>query len=475
MSRIVFGRSLGALAMLVSGCAPTARPPVAATVGLPSAFTLQTTDPTSRSSAPIAALLPEHDQGFRALMARALAEAPDLAVAAARIDAARAGLRGAAAALLPQVDLSGQAAQQRISAAQFGGLPGAIRVDPYQGRFSTSADARWDPDLFGKLRAARRASATRLDAATADAAAVRLALVSDVAMAVTDLRAVDRRRALLADDLAQAEAFTALTMQRVQAGLAPEADAVSARALVEQSSSRLSTLAVERAALIGRLVTLTGLPADTVLAALATANRDVAIVRPIASPLAISTAALRERPDVRAAELRLAAADADIAAMAAERYPRFDITAGLGLIALALGDLFTEQAIIGSVGASLSAPLLDFGRIGARLRQTEAAGAEAFASYRKTLFMALGETEAALGGLDAAAKSAAALNRQAALDRESAELAEARYRRGLIGFLEVITARRMSLTAQELALLGDAEVQRRRIALYRAVGGTSTI
>lgn len=471
MSRFVFGCSLGALALLVTGCAPTTRPPAAASVTLPGAFTLQTTDPANSASAPIAALLPEHDQGFRILMTRALAEAPDLAVAAARIDAARAGLRGAAAALMPQVESSGQAARQRISAAQFGGLPGAVRIDPYQGRFSISADASWDPDLFGRLRAARRAGVARLDAASADAAAVRLALVSDVAIAMTDLRLLEQRNVLLADDLAQAEAFTALTMQRVNAGLAPEADAVSARALVEQSRSRLATLAAERAAQIGRLVTLTGLPADTVLAALATAGRDLAIARHSASPQAISTAALRGRPDVRAAERRLAAADADIAAMAAERYPRFDVTAGLGLIALALGDLFTDQAIIGSVGANLSAPLLDFGRIGSRLRQTEAAGAEAFASYRKTLFTALGETEAALGGLDAAAQAAAALNQQATLDRASADLAEARYKRGLTGFLEVITAKRMSLTAQERALLGDAEVQRRRIALYRAVGG----
>ncbi|MFC3592161.1 efflux transporter outer membrane subunit [Novosphingobium piscinae] len=436
---------------------------------------MQPAGSTRAATTAIAALLPDHDQGFRALLARALAEAPDLAVAAARIDAARAGLREAGAALLPQVDASGQAAQQRISAAQFGGLPGSIRIDPTQGRFSTSVDARWDPDLFGRLRVARRASAARLDAANADAAAVRLALITDLASAVTDLRTIDRRSALLTDDLAEAASFSALTRQRAHAGLAAEADLVPALALEEHVRSRLAGLAAERAGVLGRLVTLTGLPATTVLADLAKDDRDAAFAPPLAQPLAISTAALLERPDVRAAERRLAAADAEIAAIAAERYPRFDLTAGLGLIALALGDLFTEQAVIGSVGASLSAPLLDFGRIGARLRQREAAGAEAFATYRKTVFVALGETEAALGSLAAAARSASALNRQAALDRDSADLAEARYRQGLIGFLDVIKARRASLTSRELALVGDADVQRRRIALYRAAGGTSTV
>ncbi|WP_298196542.1 efflux transporter outer membrane subunit [Novosphingobium sp.] len=471
MSRIVFGGGVGALAMLAAACSPTVHPPAATSVALPEQFTFQDTRQTGQGGTPIAALLPEHDPGFRALLAQALAEAPDLAVAAARIDAARAGLREAGAALLPGVDLSGQAAQQRISAAQFGGLPGAVRIDPYQGRFSLSADARWEPDLFGRLRATQRSGVARLNAATADATAVRLALVCDIAVALTDLRAIDRQYALLRDDLAQAEAFTALTVQRAHAGLAPDADVLSARAQVERSGGRLTTLEADRAAVIGRLVTLTGLPTDRVLATLATGSRDAASGPVALSPLAISTLALRQRPDVRAAEQRLAAADADIAALAAERYPRFDITAGLGLIALALGDLFTEQAIIGSVGANLSVPLLDFGRVGARLRRSEAAGAEAFAGYRKALFTALGETEAALGGLDAAAKTAAALNQQAALDRESADLAEARYRRGLIGFLEVIAAKRDSLTSQELALLGDADVQRRRIAVYRAVGG----
>ena len=318
-------------------------------------------------------------------------------------------------------------------------------------------------------------SKARHDAANADAEAVRLALVTDLASAVTDLRAIDRRTALLTDDLAEAASFSALTRQRAQAGLAAEADLVPALALEEQARGRLAGLAAERATVIGRLVTLTGMPATTVLADLTNEGRDAALAPPLAPQLAISTAALRERPDVRAAERRLTAADAEIAAMAAERYPRFDLTAGLGLIALALGDLFTEQAIIGSVGANLSAPLLDFGRIGARLRQREAAGAEAFASYRKAVFVALGETEAALGSLDAAARSASALNRQAALDRDSADLAETRYRRGLIGFLDVIKARRASLSSRELALLGDADVQRRRIALYRVVGGTPTI
>jgi outer membrane protein TolC len=180
---------------------------------------------------------------------------------------------------------------------------------------------------------------------------------------------------------------------------------------------------------------------------------------------------LRSRPDVAAAERRLAAADQEIAAAAAERYPRLSITAALGLFTLGLSNLFDDRALTGSVAAGLAGPLIDFGRVGARIDQRQAEAREAFAAYRRVVFTALGETEAALGALSAVDRRALALERQAAVDLDAAKLSRERYRRGLDTFLTVIDAERTAFSSRANAIEARAEVARSRVALYRAIGG----
>ncbi|WP_066482479.1 MULTISPECIES: efflux transporter outer membrane subunit [unclassified Sphingomonas] len=468
MSRRHLLSGLSATALALAACAPVERPPAPGSIALPDAFALL--DRQASASGTLPDLLPSQDPAFVALNARAMADAPELAIAVARIDAARAGLRGAGAERLPNITAGGDGSRRRISAAQFAGLPDGIEIQRYVSNFSASADASWDIDLFGRLRAGQRAAAARLDAATADAAAVRLALATDIARAVLDYRDLAGRTALVRDDLASADALAEVTGVRARAGIVPGFDLVRAQSLAAEAQSRLDAIAGERAAIIGRLVTLTGAPADTILAALEPAQ-PVPAITPGLPTLEVPSVLLRRRPDVAAAERRLAAADADIAAAAAERFPTFSITGSIGLLALAFGDLFNEEAITGSLGGSIAGPLLDFGRIGARIDQREAEAREAFATYRRALFTALGETEAALGALDAAAKRAGALSRQAELDRDAAQLARERYRRGLDTFLTVLDAERTSYASRQSAITAQAEVARARVALYRAVGG----
>ena len=472
MMRTVAWLGMATCASIVIGCTPVEGPGSPSSVVLPEDFALQAKSPDLVANATIAALLPVRDPAFMALSDRALAEAPDLAIAVARIDVARAGLRGARAALRPDIGVSAAGSRQRISAAQFGALPPSIQIQQYQNSFSTSVDANWDLDLFGRLRAGQRASAARLDAATADAAAVRLALTTDIATAIADVREIDQRTELIGQDLQSARSLAQITGVRARAGLVPMSDEVRAQSLEVQAQARLESIAGERAEVIGRLVTLTGLPAQTVLAALEAPLLDAAPTRNDSIAPVIPTTVLRQRPDVLAAERRLAAADAEIAAAAAERFPTFSLTAGLGLISLALGDLLTQDAIIGSLGGAVSGPLLDFGRVGARIDQREAEAREAFASYRKTLFAALGETEAALGGLRAATRNANAIARQAELDRDATNLARERYRRGLTNFLTVLDAERTSLASSQAAATAFSDVSRRKVSLYRAVGGS---
>lgn len=457
---------LVALALALSACTTTAeRAPQPASVVLPDAFAMLDRDAVPRGD--IAALLPTGDAAFAVLSSRALAEAPTLAAALARIESARASLRGAGAARLPNIAGSAGATQSESNAAQSGANvpPG---TDFSRTRFDAGINASWEIDLFGRLRATERAASNRLDAATADAEGVRLALLSDIADAVIDARTISDRAAVIRADLASAQELVAITEIRVRAGISPGFDLVRAQSLEADAQARLAPLATERSAIIGRLVTLTALPTADVMAALDQPAGPLLDARPVPDAPSL---VLRARPDVRAAEARLSAADADIAAAAAERYPRFTLSGAIGLVALGLGGLFDEDAMTGSLGGAIAGPLLDFGRVAARIDGTQASAQEAFANYRGTLYRALGESEAAFGAIRAGDERVRLLTTQSVLDADSIGLARERYRRGLDTFLTVIDAERSANASRTALAVARGQAQRARIALYRALGG----
>ncbi|MGP1281710.1 MAG: TolC family protein, partial [Parasphingopyxis sp.] len=178
---------------------------------------------------------------------------------------------------------------------------------------------------------------------------------------------------------------------------------------------------------------------------------------------------------VVAAENRLAAADAEIAAAAAAQFPSFSISGVIGLISLAFGDLFTDDAVIASLGAAVSGPLLDFGRTAAEIDQREAEAAEAFADYRRRVFVALGDVERSLGSIAAADGRARALERQLVFDNDNVGLAAIRYRRGLSDFLTVIDAQRAANATRSAEILARADRALQRVALFRAIGDAEAL
>lgn len=455
----------GAAALLASGCAMGPRPTATvAEVALPPAFSLAAG--TSETVA-LEGLLPTEDPAFRLLSRRALAEAPDLAAALARIDGARALAARAGAERLPQVDAGLSVESRRQNVGQFG--PAADFIDPVQTSFGTSLAARWDADLFGQLRARERAAVARIDAATADAAAVRLALVAEVAAAVIDWRTLQRREEALREDLQAAEGLARLAGVREKAGLGPGADRVRAEALAAESQSRLARLGAENAAILGRLVTLTAQGSQPVLEAL---YEPAPVAAAQGLPAALPSTLLSRRPDVLAAGARLRAADSDLAAAAAARFPRLSLSAGLGLLAFSLGGLFDSEAIVGNLGAGLAAPLLDFGRLRADEARARAGTGEALALYRGAVFRALGDAESGYALIGNLAWQVETARKQAALQERSVALVETRFRAGLTNFLDVYEARRAAAGAKEAVVAAEGRLARARVLLWQALGGS---
>lgn len=452
---------LGLALVLLTGCATVSPAPSPSSVTIPPAFVLAGSD--AASAATLADLVPLSDSAFATLEAAAMEDAPTLAAALARIDSARAAARGAGAARLPAVDASGAVNRQENNGARFGGAP----IDTDSTTYELGLSASWDLDLFGRLRASERAAQARIDASDADAVGIRLALTSDIAVAVRDWRELDARAAVIRDDLMRAQQLVEITGLRSRAGLTPGLDLVRAQSLAADAQARLDPIAAEQAARIGQLVRLTG--RDPLFVRNALSQGADAPLAPVPD-VGIPSGLLRSRPDIVAAEARLAAADAEIAAAAADRFPRLSISGTLGLLSLGLGSLFDEDALVGSLGASLAGPLLDFGRVGARIDQRQAEAREAFAAYRGTVFQAIGETEAAIGSIAALDRRVATLERQIAIDADSVALSRERYRLGLDTILPVIDAERTlnASRAARTSAFGDAA--RARIALYRSIG-----
>ena len=286
---------------------------------------------------------------------------------------------------------------------------------------------------------------------------------------VVDWRTLQNRAAVLEEDLAAAQNLTQLTGSRAKAGISPGLDQVQAESLVADVRSRLAALPGERAILIGNLVTLTGSDAQTVIASLAPKATTVAPPRP---PAAAPSDLLRARPDVAAAEARLAAADANIAAAAAERYPKLTLSGALGLLSFALGDLFSSDAVIGSLGTTIAGPLIDFGRVETQIDESKANAREAFAAYRDAVFTALGEAETAYGQLGSIDLEGQALRRQREFDRDAEYLLAIRYRNGLSDFRDVLNSRRVLNNTRTQVAIAEGRARRARIALWQALGGS---
>ncbi len=417
----------------------------------------------------VSQLLPTDDQAYAMLAERALAASPRIEEAAARIEQARANADRAGAERFPNIGANASVTGTRTNPAQFGAaLPPGVAIDNERAAYAANVTARWDPDIFGRLRAQERAALARIDAADASARGVRLALLAEIAASVIDWRTLSAREAELRSDLASATSLSRLAASRERAGIAPGFDRVRAESSAASSQSRLEALESERARLVGRLVTLSAQDAAKVQAALASPRGSS--MQP-QSPATLPSALLLNRPDILAAAAELAAQDAELAAAARRRFPVFDLSASIGLLAFGLGSILEEDSLVGSLAASIAAPLVDFGRIQAEIDGAAAAKKAAFARYRGAVYTALGDAEAGYALVASADREAAAARGEAQSLTRAARLAETRYRAGLADFLTVLEARRAADASGERAAAALGRARRARVLLWQALGG----
>jgi len=414
-------------------------------------------------------------QGFNdpilvSLITKAVAGNTDLAQARARIDQSRAEARSVNAALLPTLDGTGGVSTNSQSletpvgkVTQILGLPRGYNA------YSVGAQASWEIDLFGGLRRAREAARADLDASQASAGAVAIAISAETADSYLTLRAL-QARLKVATDLEESEHLLVdLVHQRFDQGVSAERELNRTRAALDGIRAQMSPLRAGIQAQLNRLDVLVGEQPGSNHALLSDA-RPIPVA-PMPSGSAAPADLLRRRPDVIAAEHRLAAANARIGIAVADYYPHVSLSGLLGAASLGASSLFTGGAVQASGGAGVRWRLFDFGRVDAEVAGAHGRQAEALAAWRGSVLVAAEDVETALIRLAEAHVERAALTQQVASLTTARNQSRQAYRGGVVSLIEVTDADRELLTASDRLETVKADEARAAVAAYRALGG----
>jgi NodT family efflux transporter outer membrane factor (OMF) lipoprotein len=414
-------------------------------------------------------------QGFgdpllSSLVAKALSANLDVAAATARIDQSRAVAKAVGADLLPRLDGAGGVTTLSQSLeTPIGKISNAFGSGRGYTEYSVGAQASWEIDVFGGNRRRRESARDELASSIADGGAVRIAIAAETADAYLTLRALQARLAV-AEQQEQTELrLVDLVQQRKDQGISADRDLNRSRGELEGVRASLAPLRAGIAAQLNRLDVLVGEQPGTNRAALL--QPQAIPIAPIPTGSTAPTDLLRRRPDVVAAERKLAASNARIGVAVAEYYPHISVSGLFGAASLGTGSLFTGNAIQASGGAGLRWRLFDFGRVDAEVAQARGAQAEALATWRKSALTAAEDVETAVSRLVEARTESVALDRQVAALTMARGQAEMAYRGGVVGLIDVLDADRQLLAASDRQAAVRADEARAAVATYRALGG----
>ncbi|MBW8370946.1 MAG: efflux transporter outer membrane subunit [Thiobacillus sp.] len=394
------------------------------------------------------------------LVAEALQASPDLRTAQARLREARARRTVAAAARFPGVTASGSARRSQSSEETGSG--------DARNAFSAGFDASWEIDVFGGVRRSVEAAEADLESSGANLDNTRVSLASEVALNYVEVRALQTRLGIARANLASQSETLQLTDWRAQAGLVSSQDVEQARSNREQTRAQIPSLETSLAESEHRLDILLGRAPGTLHARLAATGELPAVPAQIAVGIPADT--LRQRPDVRAAERKLAAETARVGVAEAARYPSFTLSGSIGLEALTLGALGNGGAT-SSLLAGITSPVFNAGRLRAQVEIQDAVREQAQVSYEQAVLTALQEVENALVALARNRERVEALAIAAESARNAAELARQRYSAGLIDFQSVLDTERSVLSAEDSLASARADGVLALIRLYKALGG----
>ena len=403
-----------------------------------------------------------NDPQLTALIEEALAGAPDVAVALARLHQAQGYQTQQRAALLPKVD--GRVIAQETYTKNF---PGGLLSDGWSGVGADALQVSFDLDLWGKNRAALRAAKLESKAAALDVAQARLTLSTAIASSYADLARLYAERDVQEAAIKLKAAQAQLTADRVTNGLDTQAELKQAQSAVPTAREQL--LATDESIALTRntLAALLGKGPDRGLAI----ARRTAVIAARGLPAGVTTDLIAHRPDVAAALARVQADDERIRVAKAGFYPAVSISALAAHPAIGLENLVQGNTLLGGIGPSISLPIFHGGELKGKYNSARATFDEAIANYDKSVagaFHDVADAAASQSALTARLEQSA----KALADSEGAyEVARMRYEGGLSTYLNVLSAQEAVLTARRTHADLEARAFALDVALVRALGG----
>ncbi|WP_454808078.1 efflux transporter outer membrane subunit [Paraburkholderia fungorum] len=382
--------------------------------------------------------------------------------AVAQLQQARSMIDYQHAGLLPTITAGAAQSRARLSQNVEGHSLAGRTVPDY----SLGLNASWEPDLFGRVRDAEVNARDNAQASEADLEAVRLSMSTDLARDYFALRALDIQKKLLDDSVSAYAAALAILRQQLADSAIDASATAQAETQLEDTRSQATDIAVQRAQMVHAIATLIGVPASSFSLAPKVESIPVPQI-----PAGVPSQLLERRPDIAAAERRVAAANAQIGEAKAAFYPDLTLSASAGLESTFFAPWLTAPSLFWSIGPQLVGTLFDGGKRDAALNGATAQYDGSVADYRQTVLVAFQQVEDNLSALDTLASEAQSQQRATAAAERSLRLTQNRYQAGAVSYLDVVTVQTIALTNQRT----EARIQARRVdasvQLLKALGG----
>jgi len=472
-----------ALAIGLAGCAvgpdykrPTALP----SQPLPKKFadSLTSTNEVNWKIAEPSANLPRgewwqifSDAKLSQLETLALTNNQNLAAAAERFEESRALASGANADFYPQLTLggtpNGDITRQQTSVNQ----PNEGKANGIAHTYDTFTAPMylgWELDFWGRVRRQSQAAHERATASADDFESARLEVAAEVADDYFDLRTLDDEYDLLVNTIEAYQRSLELTQNRRRGGIASDLDVAQAATQLHSVEAQLPDIKLRRAQMLHALAVLCGeSPVDFFIQTNLAANATLAVPN---IPPSLPSELLEHRPDIAAAERRMAAANADVGVAKAAFFPIVRINGLAGFQSIDSSSWFDWPSRFWSVGPSIQLPLFTGGLNRAHLAAAHAAYNENVADYRQTVLSAFGEVEDELAAQQLLAEEWTAENEAVVAAQRTLEIANNRYEAGLVTFLDVATAQTDALVHERTSVQLEGARLTASVNLIKALG-----
>jgi NodT family efflux transporter outer membrane factor (OMF) lipoprotein len=387
----------------------------------------------------------------------------NIALAEANFRVARALVKEARSQYFPTVTTSPSIIRSRQSGAATHSnvSPGRVSTE-----YSLPFDASWEPDLWGRVRNTVSASAYEAQATVADLQNVRLSVEAELAFDYYQLRALDREKELFETSVVAFKQALELTQVRYQTGIASDEDVAQAETQLKTTQAQATDLGIKRAQLEHAIALLTGQPASTFSIPIAPWEALAPAI-----PIGLPSQLLERRPDIAAAERRVAEANAEIGVAKAALFPSLTLNAAAGFESTSIASWFTWPARFFSVGPTLAQTLFDKGRRAAVTEQARATYDGTVADYRQTVLTAFQEVEDNLATLRILSTELDQQDAAVAAAQRTLMLSTTRYKSGIDSYLNVITAQTTLLDNQRALVNLHMDQMTASVELIKALGG----